>query len=74
MYNTIIKHLQKQLKPQKSAIAARYEFDNRMQNTGETVSQYVAVLKHLATDSKFNEAMRVDSLGDRLFQVFEIRE
>ena len=29
MYNTIVEHLQKQLKPQKSALVARYEFDNR---------------------------------------------
>ena len=43
----IVEHLQKQLKPQKSALVTRYEFDNRAQNAGETVSQYVAVLKHL---------------------------
>ena len=64
MYDTIVEHLQKQLKPQKSAVVTRYELDNRGRNTGETVSQYVAVLKHLATDCKFNDAMRLDS--DRL--------
>ena len=52
MYNTMAKRLQKQLKPQKSALVARYEFDNRAQTAGEMVSQYVAVLKHLATDCK----------------------
>ena len=56
-YDTIVEHLQKQVKPQKSALVARYEFDNQARNAGETVSQYVAVLKHLATDCKFNEAM-----------------
>ena len=65
-YDTIVEHLQKQLKPQKSAVVARYEFDNRGRNAGETVSQYVAVLKHLATDRKFNDAMRLERLRDRL--------
>ena len=65
-YDTIVERLQKQLKPQKSALVARYEFDNRARNAGETVSQYVAVLKHLATDCKFNDAMRLERLRDRL--------
>ena len=30
------------------------------------MSQYVAVLKHLATDCKFNDAMRLEMLRDRL--------
>ena len=72
-YNTIIERLQKQLKPQKSALVTRYEFDNQARNTRETVSQYVAVLKHLATDCKFNDGMRLERLGD-WFRVFEIRE
>ena len=65
-YDTIVERLQKKLKPQKSALVARYEFDNRVRNAGETVSQYVAVLKHLATECKFNEAMRLERLQDRL--------
>ena len=65
-YDMIVERLQKQLKPQKSALVARYEFDNRARNAGETVSQYVAVLKHLATECKFNEAMRLERLQDRL--------
>ena len=35
---TIVERLQKQLKPQKSALVARYEFDNRARNAEETVS------------------------------------
>ena len=66
MYDTIVERLQKQLKPQKSALVARYEFDNRARNTGEMVSQYVAVLKHLATECKFNKAMGLERLRDRL--------
>ena len=65
-YDTIVERLQKQLKPQKSALVARYEFDNRARNAGETVSQYVAVLKHLATECKLNEAMRLERIRDRL--------
>ena len=59
-YDTIVEHLQKQLKPQKSALVTRHEFDNRARNAGVTVSQYVAVLKHLATDCKFNDAMHLE--------------
>ncbi|PFX15697.1 Retrovirus-related Pol polyprotein from transposon 17.6 [Stylophora pistillata] len=47
-YNAIVERLCEQWKPQKSALVARYEFDNHARNAGETVSQYVAVLKHLA--------------------------
>lgn len=65
-YNAIVERLREQLKPQKSALVARYEFDNRARNAGETVSQYVAVLKHLAMDCKFNDAMRLERLRDRL--------
>ena len=65
-YDTIVERLQKQWNPQKSALVARYEFDNQAPNAGETVSQNVAVLKHLATDCKFNDAMRLERLRDRL--------
>ena len=37
------------------------------------MSQYVAVLKHLATDCKFNDVMRLERLRD-WFRVFEIKE
>lgn len=36
MYNTIVEHIQKQLKLQKPALVARYEFDNQVRNTGES--------------------------------------
>lgn len=65
-YDTIVKRLQTQLKPEKSPLVARYEFENRSRNAGETVSQYVAVLKHLATECKFNEMMRLERLRDRI--------
>lgn len=42
-YDGIVECLQKQLKPEKSALVARYEFDNRARNSGESVSNYVAL-------------------------------
>ena len=50
IYEGIVERLQRQLKPPKSALVARYELDSRAIKTGETVSEYVAVLKHLATE------------------------
>ena len=47
-------------------MVARYEFDNRARNSGESVSHYVATLKHLATECKFGEAVRTERLRDRL--------
>ena len=61
-YNIIVERMQKQLKPERSALVARYEFDNRVRNSGESVSQYVATLMHLATECKFGEAIRTERL------------
>ena len=61
IYEDIVERLQRQ-----SALVARYELDNRARKTGETVSEYVAVLKHRATECKFNEAMRLERLMGRL--------
>ena len=61
LYDTIVECLQKQLlKPQKSALVSGYEYDNQASNAGETVSQYVAVLKRLAGDCKFNAAKHLE--------------
>ena len=62
-YTTIVEKLQRQLKPQKSALVARYEFDNRARLK---VREYVAVLKHHATECKFSESMRLERLRDRI--------
>ena len=50
----------------RSALVARYEFDNRARASGESVSHYVATLKHLATECKIGETMRTALLRDRL--------
>ena len=65
-YEIIMERMQKQLKPERSALVARYESDNRVRNSGESVSHYVATLTHLATECKFGEAMRTKRLHDRL--------
>ena len=44
----------------------RYEFDNRAGNSGESVNYHVAILKHLAAECKFGEAMRTERLRDRV--------
>ena len=66
MYNVIGKRIQKPLKPERSALVARYEFDNRAGSSGESVSYHVAILKHLAAECKFGEAMRTERLRDRV--------
>jgi len=66
MYYVIVERLKKQLKPERSALVVRYEFDNRARNSGESVSHYVATLKHLATECKFGEAVRTERLRDWL--------
>lgn len=65
-YSRIVDRLQAHLKPQRSALVARYEFDNRQRNAGESVSDYVAVLKHLASECQFSDDMRQERLRDRI--------
>ena len=65
-YDVIVQRMREQFKPERSALVARYEFDNRARNSGEPVSHYVATLRHLATEFKFGEAMRTERLRDRL--------
>ena len=65
-YERIVERLQRQLKPPKSALVARYEFDNCARKTGETVSEYAAVLKYLAIECKFKGALRLERLSDHL--------
>ena len=58
--------MQKRLKPERSALVARYEFNNRARNPGESVSHYVATLKHLAKECNFGEAMRTERPRERV--------
>ena len=54
-YDSIVERMQKQLKPERSVLIARYEFDNRARNSGESVSHYVATLKHLEEQQRMEE-------------------
>lgn len=65
-YEVIVKKLKDHTKPERSALVARYEFDNRIRKPEESVSAYVATLKHLAVDCKFTDEMRQERLRDRL--------
>ena len=65
-YSVIVDRLQKHTKPEKSALVARYEFDNRSRQVSESVSDYVATLKHLANECKFSDVTRSERLRDRL--------
>ena len=47
-------------------MVARYEFDNRSRQVGESVSDYIATLKHLASECKFSDVTRAERLRDRL--------
>ena len=65
-YSVIVERLQKHTKPEKSAFVARYEFDNRSRQVGESDSDYVATLMHLASECKFSNVTRAERLRDRL--------
>ena len=65
-YSVIVDRLQKHTKPEKSALVDRYEFDNRSRQVGESVSDYVATLKHLASECKFSDVTPAERLRDRL--------
>ena len=41
MYSVIVDRLQKHTKPEKSALVARYEFDNRSRQIGESVRMQI---------------------------------
>ena len=65
-YSAIVDRLQKYTKPEKSALVARYEFDNRSRQVDESVSDYVATLKHLGSECKFSDVKQAERLRDCL--------
>ena len=56
----------KNTKPGKSALVARCEFDNRSRQVCESVCDYIATLKHLASECKFSDVTQAERLRDRL--------
>ena len=57
--------VQKHLKPKPSEIVQRYKFHTRTQQSGESVAEFVAELRHLSTDCNFGDTLS-DMLRDRL--------
>ena len=62
-YSVIVDRLQKHTKPEKPALVARYQFDNRSRHVGESVCDYD---KHLASECIFSDVTRTERLRDRL--------
>ena len=62
----LVERLQKHTEPEKSSLVARKELDNQSRQVGEPGSDYVATLKHLASECKFSEVTRAERLRDRL--------
>ena len=57
--------MKKHQDPTPSIIVQRYNFNSRMQRSGESVASYVAELRHLSEHCKFGDILN-DMLRDRL--------
>lgn len=64
-YNDIVKILKNHFAPKPLIIAERFRFHKRNQEDGESVSQFVAVLKQLSEYCEFGNSLS-DTLRDRL--------
>ena len=63
-YSWIVDVMKEHVKPVGSRLSVRY--DNRVRHPNESVAEFVKALKHLATECKFSNEMRTESLRDRL--------
>ena len=61
LFQTLVSHFE----PKKVVIAERFHFHRRNQGPTETVAEYIAELRHLATHCKFGDYLN-DALRDRL--------
>ena len=57
--------LKKNFQPQPIIIAERYHFHRRQQAVGESIAEYVAELRRLASTHEFNNYLK-QALKDRL--------
>ena len=64
-YTKVVVVMKKHVKPERSPLVCRYEFDNKVRKPGEGVADYVKALKHLAIDCKFSDGTRNELLRDR---------
>ena len=64
-YDSLVLALKTHYQPKRLIIAERYMFNQRSQHPGESIADYVAELRRLATTCKFGDFMD-DALRDRL--------
>ena len=66
-YTSLVTLLKDHYAPKTSVIVHRYNFNTRSRNQGESIADYVAVLRNLALDCKFGPTERLEEmLRDRL--------
>lgn len=63
LYEQIVRVVQEHVKPERSALVKRYEFDTRVRGQEESVAEFV--VKHVAAECKFKDEFRADRLRDR---------
>ena len=64
-YIELVDTLEKHLKPTKSSIIARFQFNSRYRRSGETIADYLAALRALASDCNYGQKLD-EMLRDRL--------
>ncbi|XP_050670636.1 uncharacterized protein LOC126969323 [Leptidea sinapis] len=64
-FSQIAEIMQKHLQPKPSPLTERYKLRNRKQMDGESIAEYVSVLKKMSIGCEFGEGLE-DSLRDQL--------
>lgn len=64
-YTDVVAQLKAHFDPKQGVAVKRYQFNSRSRERGESVSKYVAELRHLAIDCEFGESLN-EMLRDRL--------
>ena len=64
-YGNIVKLVQSHYDPKRGVAVQRFKFNSRVRQSGETVADFVAALKHLAIHCEYGDALD-DMLRDRI--------
>jgi AraC-like DNA-binding protein len=64
-YDDLVKLVTDHLEPQRSEIAERHVFRQRRQRMGESLTEYLQALKHLAATCNFGSATLEENLRDQ---------
>ena len=64
-YPELVDRLEKHFKPAKSSIIARFQFNSRYRRSGESIAEYLAALRALASDCTYGQNLD-EMLRDRL--------